>query len=75
MKITVETGKWASRYVEEPIIIMEADEGDTISDILEELGIPEDEAGMAVIDGNGVLKSHKLKNGDVVKIHPVIIGG
>ena len=75
MKITVETGKWAARYMEEPLIIMEAEPGDTVEDIIDELGIPQDEAGMAVIGGEGVAKTYIVKDGDVIKIHPVIIGG
>ena len=75
LRITVETGKWAARYVEEPIIIMDIDEGSTVLDVIEEIGIPEDEAGMAVINDNGVPKDHVLSDGDKIKIHPVIIGG
>ena len=75
MRITVETGKWAARYVEEPLIVMDIDDGSTVLDVIEEIGIPEEEAGMAVVGDTGVAKDYVLNDGDFVKIHPVIIGG
>ena len=75
MQVTVETGKWAMRYVSERIIHLEMPEGSTIADIVTAIKIPPEEAGLAVINGTSVTKEHTPSDGDVITIHPIIIGG
>ena len=75
MKITVETDSWAARYVAERIFTVEVPENATVADVINTIGLPADEAGIAVIHGEVVTKEHCLSQGDNIKIHPVIIGG
>jgi len=73
--ITVETGGWAARYVSGRVISLKLPEGATVADVIRTAGIPEDEAGITVIGGKVVTLECRLSDGDVLKIHPVIIGG
>ena len=75
MKIIVETGKWAARYVNERVVTLDMPETCTVADVVAAMKIPADEAGIAVVDGKAVGKEHALSNGDVLTIHPIIIGG
>ena len=75
MKITVETGSWAKAFVGESLLALDVAEGATVADVIKVIGLPEDEAGLAVLSGRGVSREHVLCNGDALKIHPVIIGG
>ena len=75
MRITVDTGKWASRYVKDEIISIDMPEQSTVSDVIEALGLPPDETGIVVIDGKTVPREYPLSGGEVLKIYTVIIGG
>ena len=75
MKITVETGSWAARYVDDRFIALEMPQDATVADVIAASGIPVDEAGIAVIGGKAATRGHRVSDGDVVKIHPVIVGG
>ena len=75
MKITAKTGSWAARYVSERVIALDMPEGSSAMDVIKAIGIPPDEVGIVVIDGKSVPKEHRLSDEDVIKIHPVIIGG
>jgi len=65
MKISLET--WNGTFE------VELPEGATINDIIEKSGVTE--AGLAVINGRAVPKDFVLNDGDVVKLHPPILGG
>jgi len=75
LKITVETGKWASRYMEDEIVSIDMPEQSTVADVIEALGLPPDETGLVVIDGVAVPREYGLLDGDVLKIYTAIIGG
>jgi len=75
MQITLETGRWAARYIEERTASINLPEGATVADIVVSSGIPTDEAGIASIGGNAVSRDYRLSDGDVVKLFPVIVGG
>ena len=75
MKITVETGKWAARYVDERIVTLDMPEASTVADVIAAMNIPSDEAGLVVIDGKSVAKEYALANGDILTLHPIIVGG
>ena len=75
MKVIVETGKWANRYVNERALTLELPKDATVSDIVSSVGIPADEAGIAVLGGKAIARGYVLSDGDVVTIHPVIVGG
>lgn len=74
MKIIVETGAWAARYTQRELTL-DMPEKSTVADAVRAAKIPEDEAGIAVIDGKAVMGDYVLSDGDVLRIHPVIIGG
>ena len=75
LKILVETGRWADRYVESPAISMEMTENSTVADVINALGVPHDEAGVVIIGGRVVPWNQCLSDGDVLKVYPAIIGG
>jgi len=75
MVIFAETGIWADRYVKERNHELNMPTGATVSDVIVRLGIPAEEAGFAVLEGVAVQKNYILKDGDKIKLHPVIIGG
>ena len=75
MRITVETGKWAARYVNDRAMSIEVPGGATVADVIRTVGIPADEAGLAVLGGNAISNDYSLSDGDVINVHPVIIGG
>ena len=75
MKITVETGKWAERYVNERAIVLDVADGSVTADIAAALKIPLEEAGLAVLNGKAVAKNYVFCDGNVVTLHPIIVGG
>ena len=75
MKITVETGQWAARYVSERVVTIDMPGACTVEDVVASLNIPDDEAGMAILGGKAVPSGHSLNNGDSITLHPIIIGG
>ena len=75
MKITVETGNWAARYVDESVLTLDMPEDTTVADVIDAIGIPAEETGIIVVDGKAVARDCVLSDGDVLKIYPVIIGG
>ena len=75
MKITVETGRWAARYLSEEITSIELPEQSTAADVIETLKLPPEETGIISIKGNAIPREHILSCGDVIKIYPTIIGG
>ena len=75
MKITVETGQWAARYVSERVVTLDMPMACTVADIVDAMGIPSDEAGLAVLGGKAIGRGQSLNNGDSLTLHPVIIGG
>ena len=75
MKIVVETDSWAAPYISERLCALDVPEGSTVADVLHTVGLPANEAGIAVIRGKAVGKAFVLSQDDVIKIHPVIVGG
>jgi sulfur carrier protein ThiS len=75
MRITVETGKWAERYINGTAAVINLPEQSTVADAIEMLNLPPDHTGIAVIDKKAVPRKHTLSEGDVLKIHPSLIGG
>ena len=75
MKITVETGRWAARYMPDEIATLELPEGATVQDAIDAAGLPADEAGLVAVDGAAVARDYVLPDGGTVKIYAAIIGG
>ena len=76
MTITVETGVWAARWLDQRVILLtDMPDDTTVADAIIAAGIPRDEAGAIMLDGNLIQKNRRLSDGDVIKIHPIIIGG
>ena len=75
MNVTIETGRWAARYVGEDPVCINMTESSTVMDAIEAIGLPPDEAGITTIGGKAVPKGLRLSDGDYLKIYPVIIGG
>jgi len=75
LKITIETGQWASRYVDSQTMSIDMPEQSTVQDALDILKIPEKEIGITAIDNKMVPKEHPLSDGDIIKVYTAIIGG
>jgi sulfur carrier protein ThiS len=76
MTVIVETGKWSALYgVNESLITLAMSLGSTVADAIKAIGLPEEEAGMAVLGGKAVEKDFALSDGDSLKIHPMVFGG
>ena len=50
-------------------------EGSDISDAIAMLDIPPDEVGITAVNGKAVPRETKLRDGDRIKIYPVIVDG
>jgi len=75
MNITVSTGDWARRYMPQRQVIVDMPDGAKITDLIERLGIPADEAGLTAVNSKAVPREQALHDGDTVKIYPVIVAG
>ena len=75
MNITIRTGVWARRYIENEIIELQLSDGTAASEVLAGLTIPQDEIGVVLINGKAVSRDTVLKNGDILQVLPLIIGG
>ncbi len=61
-------GRFASRTLEYP-------PGATVARVLEELGLPDKEVGIALVNGRHADTSGVLNDGDTLSLFPVIGGG
>jgi len=62
-------------YVNKQELVVDLPDGSCVADIVNNLGIPADCVGIAVISGQAVRKDHLLTDGDIVTLHPPIVGG
>jgi len=75
VRATVELGSWAKPYVSDQIIFLEMADGSTLFDVICKVGLPEEEVGIAVLDGKAIAREHVLANEVHIKLHPAIFGG
>ena len=75
MRIKVETGSWASRYINSRALYVDMPENSTIADIIKAIGLPPDITGLAALDGKAVPREYCPSDGDTMKFYPVIVGG
>ncbi len=75
MTVYVSTASWARRYVEERLAHLEVSQPVTAEKAAVAVGVPDSEIGLLEVDGHLVERNCLLKNGDVLVVHPVIIGG
>jgi len=75
MRTTVELGSWAKPYVSDQIISLEMAEGATLFDLISKVGLPEEEVGVAVLNGKAIAREYVLANEDRIKLHPAVFGG
>jgi len=75
LNITVRTGLWARRYIENEIIKLQLNDSTVAAEVLADLAIPQDEIGVVLINGKAVPRNTALKNGDILQVLPIIIGG
>jgi len=74
MKVIVKAGSWADKYVKGRSEI-DLPENATVMDAIITLDIPIDDVGFAVIDSIAMRKDYPLKNGNIITLHPTIVGG
>lgn len=83
VKVTVEVTSWFKRFTGgQTIFNLELDMNATALTAILATGIPEDEIGIIRLEaknssGENKLadKEHKLADGDIIKVYPLIIGG
>ena len=75
MSVTLHTGLWARKYIEQGDLQLQLAEGSVVADALAELVIPPDEIGIILINGKAVSRSTALVDGDILEVLPLIIGG
>jgi len=75
MRIIVNAGSWARRWLPEGLAELELPEGSFVEDVLAPLGIPPEEIGLFSVNGKAVQKEAALSGGNTVRIFPVIMGG
>ena len=74
MTVTIQTGNWARQFLPETTVLTLTD-GAVVSDALSLLPIPRDEIGLTAVDGCVAADDRALRDGDIIEILPVIIGG
>ncbi|MFW6108880.1 MAG: MoaD/ThiS family protein [archaeon] len=76
MKITVKTYASLREYTDgEGTVIMGLDEETCVGDVLRELGIPEDEVKILMLNGKRVKLGAQVGDGDRLAVFPPIAGG
>ena len=63
------------RYIEDRKTPILTEEGQTVAEVLEALGIPSALVAVVLINGRQELKNYVLQDGDVVKLVPLVGGG
>ena len=65
------------RYYKLPshLVEVEGPQDSTILDLIRRAGLPEVEFGIAAVDGEREFLSYKPKDGQVVELHPIVMGG
>ena len=63
------------RYIEDRKTLILTEEGQTVAEVLEVLGIPSVLVALVLINGRQELKNYVLQDGDVVKLVPLVGGG
>jgi len=75
MKVTVLTGRWARRYVQQEVTELYLPDNASVEDALERLRIPLEEVGFIVINSRVVPRKTFLHEGDSIRVYPAVIGG
>ena len=75
MKVKVKLFALARRYDCPPTMELKIKKGEKVSDILKRLNVPSEVANVVLINGFSKSKEAELKEGDVVSIFPLLIGG
>ena len=75
MTVKIFAGSWARQFIRQETATLNLNEGSTVEDALAELSVPPDEIGLTVIDNKAVARETGLRDGDIIKIFPVIAGG
>jgi Mut7-C ubiquitin len=65
------------RYYKLPshLVEVEGPQDSTILDLIRRAGLPEVEFGIAAVNGEREFLTHKPKDGQVVELHPIVMGG
>jgi sulfur carrier protein ThiS len=63
------------RYIEDRKTPILTEEGQTVAEVLEALGIPSGLVSIVLVNGHQELKSYVLQNGDVLELVPLVGGG
>jgi sulfur carrier protein ThiS len=64
-----------SDYPEKGMLVVQALEGSTLTDLLKTLNLSNEEVGLVVINGTFFNKDTVLNAGDLVELFPPIFGG
>lgn len=75
LTVSVSMGSWAERYTGVRDTKLTLNDGSTVSDALKLLQLPAEEVGMTSVNMTIVGKDSVLRDGDLLKVLPPIIGG
>ena len=63
-------------YVDKAEVVVEMEEGSTVSDLIEKIGIRQDVIGTVRLNKNSIVrKNYPLKNKDRIDVYPFFGGG
>ena len=76
MKVDIEVASWFKRFTSgELYITAEVPEGTSAVKAVGTAGIPEEEIGFITVNNEKVDGSYVLRDGDKLRVYPLIIGG
>jgi sulfur carrier protein ThiS len=77
LRVTLWVPRSFVRYhrVKDERITIEASPGATVADLIRQVGLPECEFGIAVVNGNRELLSYRPMDGEMIELLPIISGG
>jgi len=76
MKVYLEVGSFLNRYTSGQTSLEIDISGDkTATEVVLSAGVPEDEIGFIAVNGQKVDSDYILKENDIIRVYPLIVGG
>ncbi|HHW01123.1 MAG TPA: hypothetical protein GXX36_16430 [Clostridiaceae bacterium] len=76
MKVYLEVGSFLKRFTSEQTNLEINISGDkTAAEVVLSAGVPEEEIGFITVNGQKVDSDYVLKENDIIRVYPIIVGG
>jgi len=76
MRIYLEVGSFLKRYTSEQESLEINISGEkTAAEVVHSAGVPEEEIGFIAVNGQKVDSDYVLKENDIIRVYPLIVGG